>query len=108
MTLSPRARRRLGLGVSLGLAVAFCASPALAQTTATAGGNLSTFLQNILNLLNSGVVRLVAVLAIIATGAGWMFGHLDFRRAATVVLGIIVVFGAATIVDTITGGGAGA
>jgi type IV secretion system protein VirB2 len=33
-----------------------------------------------------------------------MFGHLDFRRAATVVLGIIVIFGAATIVDVITGG----
>jgi type IV secretion system protein VirB2 len=107
MNLSPRAARRLGFGLSLGLAVAVCAFPAAAQT-ATAGGNLSTFLQNIVNLLNSGVVRLVAVLAIIATGAGWMFGHLDFRRAATVVLGIIVVFGAATIVDTITGGGAGA
>jgi len=108
MTLAPQTARRLRLGFCLGVAIAACATPALAQSTATAGGNLSTFLQNIVNLLNSGVVRLVAVLAIIATGAGWMFGHLDFRRAATVVLGIIVVFGAATIVDTITGGGAGA
>lgn len=102
--LSSRAKGRITLGACLGVAVLACASPALAQT-ATAGGNLTTFLQNIVNLMNSGVVRLIAILAVIATGAGWLFGHLDFRRAATVVMGIIVVFGAATIVDAITGGG---
>jgi type IV secretion system protein VirB2 len=100
MTLSPRLAGRLRLALIL----AIYASPALAQTTAAAGGNLTSFLQNILDLMNSGIVRLVAILAVIATGAGWLFGHIDFRRAATVVMGIIVVFGAATIVDAITGG----
>ncbi|HEY2355943.1 MAG TPA: TrbC/VirB2 family protein [Phenylobacterium sp.] len=100
MSLSPRVASR----ITLGLALLAAASPAFAQTTGGVGGNLTGFLQNIVDLMNSGVVRLVAILAVIACGAGWMFGHLDFRRAAIVVVGIIVVFGAATIVDVITGG----
>lgn len=80
------------------------AHPALAQTTGSTGGNIGTFIQNIINLLNNNVIRGLAVIAVIATGIMWMFGHLDLRRAGTVIIGIIVIFGAATIVDLITGG----
>ena len=81
------------------------ASPAFAQSTGV-GGNIGTFIQNIIDLLNSNVIRGLAVIAIIITGIAWMFGHLDMRRAGTVVVGIIVIFSAAGIVDLITGGGA--
>ena len=57
-----------------------------------------------IDLLNNNVIRGLAVLAVIVTGVAWMFGHVDLRRAGTVVLGIMVIFGAATIVDLITGG----
>ena len=77
--------------------------PAMAQTTTSTGGNIGTFVQNIINLLNNNVTRGLAILAIIVTGIAWMFGHLDLRRAGTVIVGIIVVFGSATIVDLITG-----
>jgi type IV secretion system protein VirB2 len=100
MTLSPRAASRAALAFTLLAA----ASPAFAQTTGGVGGNLTTFLQNIVDLMNSGVVRLIAILAVIGCAAGWMFGRLDLHRAATVVMSIIVIFGAATIVDVITGG----
>ena len=100
MIASPQLARR----VALATAFAVCATPALAQTTTAVGGNLGAFIQNIIDLMNSGIVRGLAILAVIVTGVAWMFGHLDFRRAATVVLGIIVIFGAATIVDVITGG----
>ena len=83
---------------------ALAASPAHAQAV---GGDLGSFVQNIIDLLNSGVVRGLAVLAVIITGIVWMFGQIDLRRAGTVVVGIIVIFGASTIVDLITGGGAG-
>jgi type IV secretion system protein VirB2 len=104
MTLDPRTARRIGLAAAL----AFAASPALAQTAGGAGGNLGAFIQNIIGLLNSGVVRGLAIIAVIITGVAWMFGHVDLRRAGTVVIGIIVIFGAATIVDLITGGSGGA
>lgn len=89
-------RSLLALAISLP-----AASPALAQT---AGGELGAFIENIIEMLNSGVVRGLAVLAVIITGIVWMFGHIDLRRAGTVVIGIIVIFGASTIVDMITGG----
>jgi len=97
-------RRRLRLAVMV-LAAASTASPAFAQAV---GGDLGGFIQNIIDLLNSGVVRGLAVLAVIITGIVWMFGQIDLRRAGTVVVGIIVIFGASTIVDLITGGGGGA
>ena len=97
-------RRRALVGV-LSAAATFAAEPAFAQTV---GGDLGGFIQNIIDLLNSGIVRGLAVLAVIITGIVWMFGQIDLRRAGTVVIGIIVIFGASTIVDLITGGGGGA
>lgn len=83
--------------------IAAVSTPAFAASGAV-GGNLGGFIQNIIDLLNGSVIRGLAVLAVILTGIAWMFGHIDMRRAGTVVLGIIVIFGAATIVDLITGG----
>jgi type IV secretory pathway VirB2 component (pilin) len=83
--------------------LALMADPALAQTASSAGGNIASLIQNIINLLNNNVIRGLAIIAIIVTGIAWMFGHIDLRRAGTVIVGIIVVFGAATIVDLITG-----
>jgi type IV secretory pathway VirB2 component (pilin) len=85
--------------------VAFAAAePAFAQSSGV-GGNIGSFIQNIIDLLNSNVIRGLAVIAVIVTGIAWMFGHLDMRRAGTVVVGIIVIFSASAIVDMIVGGG---
>ena len=54
-------------------------------------------------MLTGNVAKLLATLAVIITGVAWMFGHLDLRRAAWVVLGVAIVFGAAEIVNTLTG-----
>lgn len=97
-------RRRLLQAAVCGGLVLASANPAFAQAAGGAG-NLGTFIQNIVDLLNNNVIRGLAVIAVIITGVAWMFGHLDMRRAGTVVVGIIVIFSAATIVDLITGGG---
>lgn len=62
------------------IAVCLAASPAFAQTTGAAGGNIGTLIQNVISILNSNVIRGLAVIAIIVTGIAWMFGHLDLRR----------------------------
>jgi len=102
-----RQKQFIGRLALVGVIALASASPAFAQSAAV-GGNIGTFIQNIIDLLNSNVIRGLAVIAIIITGIAWMFGHLDMRRAGTVVVGIIVIFSAAGIVDLITGGGGGA
>jgi type IV secretory pathway VirB2 component (pilin) len=96
--------RHTRLLASLALLTLATAEPAYAQAV---GGNVGTFIQNIIDLLNNNVIRGLAVIAIIITGITWMFGMLDLRRAGTVVVGIIVIFSAAAIVDLIVGGGGG-
>lgn len=100
------ARRTLAVACLAAGAALLVADPALAQTTGSSG-NIGTFVNNVISLLNNNVTRGLAILAIIATGIAWMFGHLDLRRAGTVVLGIMLVFGAATIADLITGASGG-
>ena len=103
--MTSRQRLRLLAGAALtGMALAFAATPALAQTTGATGGGMTTVLQNVLNLMNTGAIRLLAVIAVIATAAVWLLGHLDLRKMATVILAIAVMFSAAGIVDAFTGG----
>jgi type IV secretory pathway VirB2 component (pilin) len=84
----------IGLVISISLI-----EPAFAQTA-----NLEGVLQNIVNMLTGNVARLLATLAVIIVGIAWMFGHLDLRKAAYVVLGVAIVFGASEVVSTLTGG----
>lgn len=95
------ARRFAALALLAGLAAA---GPAMAQSSGV-GGQIGGFIQNIVDLLNSSVIRGLATIAVILTGIVWMFGHIDMRRAGTVVVGIIVIFSAAAIVDLIVGAG---
>ena len=75
--------RRLAVNVALVSMLALAiANPAFAQSTGV-GGNIGSFIQNIINLLNSNVIWGLAIIAIIVTGIAWMFGHLDMRRAGT-------------------------
>jgi type IV secretion system protein VirB2 len=80
-------------------ALLLAADSALAQTA-----NIEGVLQNIVTMLTGNVARLLATLAVIIVGIAWMFGYLDRRKAAYVVLGVAIVFGASEIVSTLTGG----
>ena len=65
--------------------------------------DIASVLQNVVTLLTGQVARSLAIIAVIATGIAWMFGHMDLRRAAFVVLGIALIFSASEIVSTIAG-----
>jgi len=79
-------------------------SMALIEPSFAAGG-VESVLQNIVNMLQGNVARLLAIIAVIIVGIAWMFGYLDLRKAAFCVLGIGIIFGATEIVNTISGGG---
>ena len=98
MTASISSRRFGAVG-----AIALATSLILVQL-AFASANVEGLLQNVVDMLTGNTARLLAVLAVVVVGILWMFGLFDLRRAAIVVLGIVVVFGAAEIVNLITGG----
>ena len=98
MTASISSRRFGAVGT-----IALATSLILVQP-AFASANVEGLLQNVVDMLTGNTARLLAVLAVVVVGILWMFGLFDLRRAAIVVLGIVVVFGAAEIVNLITGG----
>ncbi|WP_266064348.1 TrbC/VirB2 family protein [Brucella intermedia] len=79
-------------------------SLALIEPSFAQASGIESVLQNIVNILQGNVIRLLAVIAVIIVGIAWMFGYLDLRKAAYCVLGIGIVFGATEIVNTLAGG----
>ena len=99
MTARPMRMRRLCATGTIAVAVTL-----ILVQPAFASANVEGLLQNVVDMLTGNTARLLAVLAVVIVGILWMFGLFDLRRAAIVVLGIVVVFGAAEIVNLITGG----
>lgn len=69
--------------------------PAFAQ-------NPEGLLQNVLDLLTGNTARLLAVIAVVLLGISAIFGIFDWRKVGMIVFGIVVIFGAAEIVDLIS------
>lgn len=98
ITLSTVRRRQCAVGAIALATTLMSVQPAFAQA------NVEGLLQNVVDMLTGNTARLLAILAVVIVGILWMFGLFDLRRAAIVILGIVVVFGAAEIVGLITGG----
>lgn len=97
---SPRQRSQLkmaALAVAVMLVSVAGTEPAYAQ-------NLEGLATRMLGLLSNGLMRSLATIAVIVTGAAWWTGRLDGGKAFTVAFGIIIVFTAPFIVNTISGG----
>ena len=89
--------------IAAGLAVASVVAlvtpdPAFAQSA-----NLEGFANNVLGLLSSGLLRALAIIAVIIAGAGWLMGRVNTGGLVTVIIGIAIIFSAPWIVDQIAG-----
>src|SRR3546814_8758940 len=91
---SPLMARALPLSLLASLLVA---EPAFAQA------NFEGLADNILGLLSNGLLRTLAIIAIIVVGLLWFLGRASVQMLVTVVVGVVIVFSAPWIVDTITG-----
>ena len=79
--------------------------PALAaDSSAGGGGNITTFLQNLVNIITGTAGKLISVLAICLVGIGALMGALSLRAAGGVILGVMLIFSASWIVEQIVGG----
>lgn len=82
------------------LAVAFSTTfwgQAYAQTDPAA------MLKNICTYITGAFGQSIALLGLVGVGLAWMFGRASLGLIAGVIGGIIVIFGAASIVTTVTG-----
>ena len=79
------------------------ADPAFAQA-AGGSGDITTFLQNLVNLITGTAGKLIAVLAICIVGVSALMGAMSLRAAGGVILGVLLIFSASWIVTQIVGG----
>jgi len=63
----------------------------------------TNFLDALQNLLTSTWARIIAIIAVVFLGFAWMFGRISMQLAISVTGGVILVFGAPAIVDSIAG-----
>ncbi|WCK69567.1 pilin major subunit VirB2 (plasmid) [Agrobacterium tumefaciens] len=77
--------------------------PAAAQS-AGGGADPATMVNNICTFILGPFGQSLAVLGIVAIGISWMFGRASLGLVAGVVGGIVIMFGASFLGQTLTGG----
>ena len=77
---------------------------AYAQTV-SGGASPQTMLNNVCTFILGPFGQTLAVLGIIAIGVLWMFGRASLGVIAGIIGGIIIMFGASYLGQTLTGGG---
>lgn len=74
------------------------------QAALAAGGNpVQAMLDGMIAFLNSGVMRSVAILAVISCGVAAYLGKISWELVMKIGGGIILTFGAAALVDQFSG-----
>lgn len=92
----PQLPNRLLVGTLLALAVI---EPALAQELAP----LENVVDFLVDFLTGAFARSVAIIAVAVMGYLGLTGRLRWGVAGSIIVGIALIFGAATIVDAIAG-----
>ena len=82
------------------IGIALVPETAHAQALFDSGTNFLTALQD---LLTNTWARIIAIIAVVFLGFAWMFGRISWQIAASVIGGVILIFGAPAIVDSISG-----
>jgi type IV secretion system protein VirB2 len=85
--------------------VALSLVPAAAKAqTVTGGASPQTMLNNVCTFILGPFGQSLAVLGIIAIGILWMFGRASLGVIAGIIGGIVIMFGASYLGQTLTGG----
>src|SRR3546814_20896476 len=92
-----KASRALSMASLVALTSLVTAEPAFAHT------NLESFGNAVLGLLSNGLLRIVAILALIAAGFGWLTGRVHTGPLVTVIIGVAYFFSAAWVVVQLQG-----
>jgi type IV secretion system protein VirB2 len=87
------------------VAMAMLSSPAIAYAqTVTGGASPQTMINNVCTFILGPFGQTLAVLGIIAIGVLFMFGRASLGIIAGIIGGIVIMFGASYLGQTLTGG----
>ncbi|OCP23636.1 MULTISPECIES: TrbC/VirB2 family protein [unclassified Ensifer] len=85
------------------VAAALMMTLALAEPSAAQDfGGVTTFLEAIVEAITGPIGIAISALAVMAVGFSFMTGRMDWTFAVSIIIGIAIVFGAATFVSSIT------
>jgi type IV secretion system protein VirB2 len=101
-TVSTSSWRRTAHGAVV-MALTLAPITAKAQTV-TGGASPQTMLNNVCTFILGPFGQSLAVLGIIAIGVLWMFGRASLGVIAGIIGGIVIMFGASYLGQTLTGG----
>ena len=88
------------------LALAMLSSPVMAYAqTVTGGASPQTMINNVCTFILGPFGETIAVLGIIGIGFLFMFGRASLGVIAGIIGGIVIMFGASYLGETLTGGG---
>ena len=87
------------------IAMALLLLPIAAQAQTVSGGaSPATMVNNVCTFILGTFGQSIAVIAIIAIGFLWMFGRASLGTIAGIIGGIVIMFGASYLGQTLTGG----
>ncbi len=86
-----------------GVVAAIALEPTLAMATTDNFGNIQTVATRILGFFTGPFGRTIATIAVIVMGMMAMFGKLAWDHAIKVIIGVAIVFGAAGVINAISG-----
>ena len=90
---------------SLALVATIVLLPVVAHAQTVSGGaSPQTMLNNVCTFILGPFGQTLAVLGIIAIGVLWMFGRASLGVIAGIIGGIVIMFGASYLGQTLTGG----
>lgn len=104
-TTKASAQATIDMGWHLLVLFAVVAGASLLPEVASASNVIEVAFCNLVAIMNGTTGKALATVAVLAVGVGALLGKISWGMALIVALGIALVFGAASIVNAIGGGG---
>jgi len=90
-------------GLTLALLVMLSPEMAAAQTAIETLEPLEAIIESIIGIMTGPIATGVAIVAVAAIGYMWMSGRMEMGKAVSIVFGMVLIFGAANIVNALRG-----
>jgi len=89
------------IGTAFALLVSFSPELAMAQTAVDTLEPIEQIIESIIGIMTGPIATGVAIIGVASIGYMWMTGRMEMLRAITIVFGMVIIFGAANIVNAL-------